>query len=265
MGKKTTISGKCKLCRELKELTFEHIPPRSAFNKNKKYSIVKSDDLYRNFSKYNSKELKPKSRIEQGGIGQYCLCQECNNYLGTNFVREYTDFAKIAKSIIYNNPNDVKCYEFDISDINVLKFLKQVISIFICSNNSLFTEIHPELIEFVTKPKSNNLNERYRVYMYLNSEGPNRNGNFSVTNSHGKVCDFAYSPFGFVLSIDNPKQIMEVSEITDFKNYDESNQPTKIKIVLNKYPTFSPLPLDFRDDKTINSNIAKAFKYMDDD
>jgi len=265
MRNKKTKYGECKLCRESKELTFEHIPPRSAYNKDRKYSIVKSGDLYQNFYKYNSKKLKPKSRIEQGGIGEHCLCEECNNFLGTNYVREYTHFAKIAKSIIYNNPKDVKCYEFDISDINALKFIKQVISIFICSNDSIFTEIHPELLEFVTKPKSNNLHERYRVYMYLNSEGPNRNGNFSITNTHGKVCDFAYSPFGFVLSIDNPNQIMEVSEITEFKNYDESIKSTKVRVRLNKYPTFSPFPLDFRDEKSISSDIAKALKHMNDD
>ena len=39
MSKNTKV-GKCKLCLETKELNFEHIPPRSAFNKETKYYIV---------------------------------------------------------------------------------------------------------------------------------------------------------------------------------------------------------------------------------
>lgn len=32
MGKKKEIIGICKICKEEKKLTYEHFPPKSAFN-----------------------------------------------------------------------------------------------------------------------------------------------------------------------------------------------------------------------------------------
>lgn len=237
----------CRLCKIKKELTFEHIPPRSAFNKNTKYKIIDNTEYYVNFLKYQSKELTYRSRVEQGGLGEFCLCADCNNFLGRNYVNEYTKFAKKAMSILNSAPKNAKGFEFDISDIDLLKFIKQVISIFICSNDIYFTDEYNELIDFVKNSEDSNLPERYRVYMYLNNEGVLKNGGFHLTNNYGIVCEFTYPPFGFVLSIDNPNQIMEVSEITAFKYYNKiKDNVEKLPIILNKYATNYPFPLDFR-------------------
>jgi hypothetical protein len=247
MKKKKTILGICRICKERKELTFEHIPPRSAFNKSSRYFTIDSTEYYQNFEQYNNNEMKPKSKLEQGGLGEYCLCEDCNGFLGSKYVREYKKFAEIAMSIIYNNEDDIKCYEFDISDINLLKFLKQIIAIFVCTNQPVFTDSYPELIEFIRDPNNENLVKRYRVYMYLNNVGQIRTGKLHFTNTHGAICDFAFPPFGFVLSIDNPKRIMEVSEITNFKHYNKLKSLEKLPIILNRYPTHYPFPLDFRE------------------
>lgn len=58
----------CRLCGELKEMTFEHIPPRSAFNDNQKLFTSIQDHL-------DGHRYKKYPR----GIGKYSLCQECNN------------------------------------------------------------------------------------------------------------------------------------------------------------------------------------------
>jgi hypothetical protein len=44
---------------------------------------------------------------------------------------------------------------------------------------------------------------------------------------------------------------MEVSEITSFKNYD-SFLKEEFNMILNKYPTYSPIPLDFRNKEDFN-------------
>jgi len=254
MSNKNTIYGICRICKEKKELTFEHIPPRSAFNKNSRFFVINSTEYYQNFEKYSTKKLKPKSKIEQGGLGEHCLCEDCNNFLGSNYVREYKKFAKIAMSIISTCQENTKCFELDISDINLLKFMKQVIAIFICTNKPVFTDSYPGLIEFIENPNSGNFPERYRVYMYLNNEGQVRNGTIHFTNTHGAICDFTNPPFGFVLSIDNPNRIKEVSEITNFKYYNKLKDIKKLLIMLNKYPSHYPFPLDFRE---INKKAAK--------
>ena len=82
--------------------------------------------------------------------------------------------------------------------------------------------------------------------MYLNNEGKNRNGHIHNTNKYGTVCDFTFRPFGFVLSIDNPDRLNQLSEITNFKYYHKIKALDKLPIILNKYPTHYPFPLDFR-------------------
>lgn len=243
---KGTIVGKCKLCQETKELNFEHIPPRSAFNKETKYYILDQTELYKKAKEYTFENLKPKSRKEQGGIGQFSFCINCNGFLGSKYVRTYKKFAQIAMNVIQSNDKNIKAFGFDISDINLLKFLKQITAIFIASNSHSFTESYPELLEFVKDEKLSHLSKRYRFYMYLNDEGLNRNGHIHFTNLFGTVCEFTFRPFGFVLSIDNPNRIMQLSEITNFKHYDKSKMVEELPIIFNKYPTYYPFPLDYR-------------------
>ncbi|WP_299008509.1 hypothetical protein [uncultured Tenacibaculum sp.] len=245
MKTKKTIKGTCRICKQEKELSFEHIPPKSAFNKNNRFYTISSIDYYQNFEQY--KNEKPNLKIEQGGLGEYCLCVNCNGFLGQMYVREYKKFSHIAMSILNKyEDNYVKSFEFDISDINLLKFLKQITSIFVCSNQPAFTNSYPELIDFIKKPELESLPDKYRFYMYLNNEGHIKNGKFHYTNIHGMVCEFVYPPFGFVLNIDNPNRIMEVTEITNFKHYNKIDKTRKLPIILNKYITHYPFPLDFR-------------------
>ena len=213
MRKRTKV-GKCKLCLETKELNFEHIPPRSAFNKETKYYIVDQTEYYKKAKEYTFENLKPKSRKEQGGVGEYSFCIDCNGFLGSKYVRTYKEFAHIAMNIIQSSDKNAKAFQFDISDINLLNFLKQITSIFIASNNLIFTECYPELLDFVKNENLTKLPEKYRFYMYLNNEGQARNGNIHYTNLYGAICEFTFAPFGFVLSIDNPNQLMKFTEIT---------------------------------------------------
>ena len=37
MANKSTKVGICRLCKESKELSFEHVPPKAAYNKNTRY------------------------------------------------------------------------------------------------------------------------------------------------------------------------------------------------------------------------------------
>tara|TARA_R110002124_G_scaffold187139_1_gene354554 strand:+ start:2753 stop:3517 length:765 start_codon:yes stop_codon:yes gene_type:complete len=249
-----TIVGKCKLCLEIKELNFEHIPPRSAFNKETKYYIVEQTELYQKAKEYTFENLKPKSKKEQGGIGTHSFCINCNNFLGSKYVRTYKEFAQIAMNIIKSNDVNTKAYQFDISGLDLLKFLKQITSIFIASNNDLFGKSYPELLEFVKDENLDDLNNKYRFYMYLNSEGQNRNGHIHFTNHAGTICDFTFPPFGFVLSIDNPNHIMQLTNITAFKNFKKFQKTEIPAIILNKYPTYYPFPLDFRSKEELNGS-----------
>lgn len=45
-------SNICRICKKTKELTFEHIPPRSAFNKNVRYYEIPHEEYWTNCIDY---------------------------------------------------------------------------------------------------------------------------------------------------------------------------------------------------------------------
>ncbi len=144
------------------------------------------------------------------------------------------NFAKINFTII-NETEYFKAIEFNIKgeEVKLKKFLKQITSIFICNNDSCFTEAYPELLEFVRNENYTELPSKYRFYMYLNNEGQIKNGNLTFDNINGGICEFAFPPFGFVLNLENENRIMELSEITDFKFF-EKVKNKDFNIILKK-------------------------------
>lgn len=244
---KGRISGICLLCKEEKELSFEHFPPSSAYNKNTKYFSISHDDYFKNSENESLIDYKPKGKKLQGGLGDECLCESCNNFLGKAYVREYKKWANLGMFAISQNNGDFKACEFTAIDIDFLKIIKQIIAIFICNNRPIFTEIYTGLIEFVLDEKSKVLPSRYKIYTYLNNEGQIRSGNITYTNLFGAVCEFTFRPFGYVLSIDNENNFEQLLEITGLKDIENFEKKLEIQMVLNKYPTYLPfVPMDYR-------------------
>ena len=248
--KEEKIIGICRLCKKNKELSFEHFPPSSAFNKTTKYFSIPHDEFYANSGAESLLNFIPKGKKIQGGLGDYCLCEECNNFLGTTYVREYKKWALMGMHLI--NRDEFKSCSVEISEINYLKIIKQIISIFICNNLPSFTDSYSDLIDFVKDENSKILSPRYRIYIYLNNEGQLRNGNIYYTNLYGIVCEFTFRPFGYVLSIDNNSTFEMLTELTELKNI-LNYEKTGIQMFFNKYPTYLPFPLDYRTKKEIES------------
>lgn len=235
--------GICKLCKEHKKLTFEHFPPRSAFNKNTRYSWISTEE----YLTRNPLDRKHKGIVRQGGVGRYCLCRECNTFLGINYVRSYQDWAESCMYVC-QKMKEKEYIEVTFMEVNPLRILKQIISIFININTLHFTNKHPELLEFVRNPLCAELPRKYKVYAYLNIEGNLRQFAYTYTNKVATIVEFAFPPIGFVLNIDNPSLLgpnERVTEITEFKNFTDSKY-NQFSIGLFKNPTYSPIFLDYR-------------------
>lgn len=248
--------GFCKLCGEESQLTFEHIPPRVAFNKTTRYYSIPLEDYY---TSENLLKFKPKGNVIQGGVGLYCLCKECNSFLGRHYVRAYSDFVNVGMNLVSR-------YQFDkilitVRNLNPLRILKQIASMFISISSSNIHVQCPEIIDFVRQPEKNELSEKYRFFMYLNNDGDYRKIAFpTITNQHGAISELAFPPFGFVLSvdiglklgIDSDFAFRQLTEITSFKNY-KDNRENEFDILLNLLPTHFQLPLDYRDRNQIQT------------
>ena len=244
----------CRICKEKQKLTFEHIPPKVAFNKNTRYYSIPFDEFAKS---PNFIEHKPKGIVHQGGLGYHTLCKDCNGFLNKHYVRSFSKWANIGMDLV--SRYDFNYVQFAASNQNPFRVLKQIISMFISMNKPWFTEEYVELLDFIKNPELKTLPEKYKIYHYLNNKGQIRNLSWTITNKHGIVCELTFPPFGYVLNIDSHTTIKHLTEISGWKNYSDDRNHI-FDIGLYKYPTYLPIPLDYRTKSEIEKNYDKNNK-----
>jgi hypothetical protein len=236
-------NGVCRLCNQETQLSYEHIPPKCAFNKNTKHTV---GSFFEFMKSKQPLEHKVKGKFMQGGIGFHAYCQECNTFLGNEYVRIYKKWAQTG-AIALSNGN-FEAYEYTALKQYPNRILKQIVSMFIGIHDTRFGQQYPELIEFVKNPDSTELNSRFRILTYLNTKGMYRYSEFMVTYMNGniiKCSEITFPPFGYVLLIDNNLEYQHLLDITTFKNV-APNVEMNIDLKIRKLETHRPLPLDYR-------------------
>jgi hypothetical protein len=87
MARRKKVNGVCRICGQYGALSFEHVPPQEAFNKS---TVIE----YTVESWVTKRRVKDKQ--QQGGIGQYTLCETCNSNTGAWYGGEYVKWARIG-------------------------------------------------------------------------------------------------------------------------------------------------------------------------
>ncbi len=247
----------CSLCGTFCELSFEHIPPKSAFNKNTRYKIVAYEEVLK---QENILEAKFKSKIEQGGIGYYSLCRQCNNFLGLNYVNAYTAYSNSFIEFVKKKQFDY--FQLTMHEFEAAKVLKQIASMFISLNTWSFSESHYELRNFILNPNIQDLPSKYRFFNYLKGEGDIRNARVSVIgdlNSATTVMgsEIAFPPLGHVMTIDFKGSLSYHHEITNFKNF-RVDEFVSTDLNVYRLPTHIPMFLDYRSKEQIEKDIKSS-------
>ncbi|WP_339757334.1 hypothetical protein [Algoriphagus aquimarinus] len=246
----------CRICDEYREMTFEHVPPKISFNNKTRYQKTTFFKLIENENPF---KYKLRGKVEQGGVGYYSLCGKCNSYLGLKYVPSFNRYSNSFISL--SNKKDSNYFEIEMHDFEQLKVLKQTISMFLAMNSSLFSKRNRELADFVSNFDSQYLPEKYRVFIYLNSEGQLRNiptmvkGNF---NSGVSVLatELTFPPLGHVLTIDFNGNLPYHHEITNFKNCSVEKKESEF-FKMHRLPTHLPFLLDYRDKQTIELELKE--------
>lgn len=70
--------GKCALCRKECELTFEHIPPRTAYN-SRPIKSVSGDKIMNDNERMPCEISGLHYTNQQQGMEKFSLCKKCNN------------------------------------------------------------------------------------------------------------------------------------------------------------------------------------------
>ena len=149
--------GICRICGKHKKLTFEHVPPQSAFN-SKPVFFQKSIHLLDKKSYFYGKRIRSNQ-----GAGGYYLCENCNNLTGSYYGESYKKFAYIGMMALTNKIWASKFITFEYA-IQPLNILKQTLSMFMSIDTSDQLLNLKGLSSFILDKNSKTLPEKLRVF-----------------------------------------------------------------------------------------------------
>ena len=150
--------GLCRLCGEHKPLSFEHIPPKSAFNDSQRLFQTMQDLLAgRSRSKF------------RGGIGKNTLCERCNNLTGRWYGGAFADWSKQGLELFDKfGRQPPLALPFYIRPLNVIK---QITVMALAMAAEQTQNYHYELRRFVLNKEQRYLPPKYNVHAYFNMNG----------------------------------------------------------------------------------------------
>jgi hypothetical protein len=241
------LVGPCHLCGVVTELSYEHVPPRSAFNDNPVW-VLRGDVVIR-----ADLENLPRGKQQQRGAGEYTLCHRCNNDTGSWYGTAFAAFAAQAARILLATRGEASLYYS--YHILPLRVLKQIVCMFMSTNSSSFRTAHPELVTFVLNRRSVGLPSKYRFYIYYNAGDRARFAGVSGaldsnTRQIRVLTEMTFPPLGYVLCLSGPPPDDRLIEVTHFARYlyDEFRHlPLRVPVL----PVFTYFPGDYRDRETV--------------
>ena len=258
---KKNHEGYCRICNEFGKLTYEHIPPKSALN-DKEARIYTGDSyiqLMCDKNRYPWETDGVKYKLLQKGLGDYTLCEKCNNITGKLYGEEYKKWFNAAIKSIVDNSEEHKNAErvvFKLRNVHPGRFIRQILSI-ICSTYPGFTKMYPYVKELI-------LNKDYvfsdipdfKIFMYLLKNPYNGwfNCAMSIDGNIKHINEINLYPFGFCISLSNTNE--DEADITKFINCSYNNV-YEIDITMNVHEKNNVVPMDFRTKQEIVKESEK--------
>src|SRR5690606_32841110 len=153
--------GTCRLCGRNGKLSYEHVPPKSAFND----SIA----VVRKIDQYLAEERGERTRgdLQRRGAGGYTLCEKCNNCTGSWYGDEYVSWARSIAPRVFDYKGELRQVTLSMFCVRPLRFLKQCITCLFSVNPEEFGTRHPYLRQFVLNRDLRGLPPQYDVYLTL--------------------------------------------------------------------------------------------------
>jgi len=256
--KSRNIEGICHLCGEEGKLSFEHVPPKAAFN-NKRTIQVQLEDLI----KLGPDEF-PKGPEKQGGVGDYTLCERCNSITGHWYGRYFVDLCYQGFELLSRTNGKPSLYY--LYYIFPLPVIKQIMAMFFSVTHPGFSDANKELVSFVLCKEKKYLPKKYRLYIYLNPKGQLRYHGIiakaNICNGETNIfSEITYPPFGYVLTIDSKPPDERLYDITHFTRYNY-NDFKVMQLRLPVLPTHrAELPGDYRTEEEINEAYLKSLAF----
>ncbi|MGM9958249.1 MAG: hypothetical protein ACI32B_03260 [Erysipelotrichaceae bacterium] len=245
--------GKCMICGKEGELTFEHIPPKKAYNNTptKTYGFDEFNTLICDENRLPWDYSGLTYNNSQRGSGKFSLCEKCNNITGRYYGAEYSRIANDTISNFLMNESKVK--EAKVLSVTYsmypLRFIKQIISMF-CSVTQGLVECFPEIKELLLNKEYVIANPKFKVFMFfMKNQRDIIFGPICIGNSEGNtimLSSMDIYPFGFIFDYDgkydNKKHLFDITRMLSFP-YDKKAETEITAPIVERQ---MPFPLDFR-------------------
>lgn len=223
-GKEEKIKhGICLLCSQNKKLSFEHVPPQTAFNQ-KPIFVQKAEHLTEQSSPLFGKRMRSNR-----GFGGYTLCESCNNNTGDWYARDFGSFVQQGMEILLNAEPHLYVITgmYTIKPLNVLK---QILTMFMSADHSKHLSSQKELVDFILDKEKVRMPRQYKVYIYSNHSNKKRMMGYQIvfkpTLGVQKWSEINFEPFGYLLAEDSGpahKDMCDISSFGDFAYNQEVN------------------------------------------
>jgi hypothetical protein len=241
--------GQCHICGNVGALSFEHVPPRSAFN-DRPIIRIAMEKVMR-----DGLDVERTGKTDQRGSGAFSLCHKCNNDTGGWYARAFADWCHDGYDILERTNGGSTGFQIDAHDIYPLRVLKQIVTMFFSVNSPDFAGDHPDLVKFVLDKEHKYLNPRYRVAAYFNPIGGLRRAPLSTlydifSRRRSYFSEIAHFPFGYVLAIDSELSDDRLFDITHFSRHEYSERRW-VTMWLPVLATHMPWPGDYRPESQI--------------
>ena len=259
-----SVFGNCRICGEHKKLSFEHVPPRSAFN-NHRAVIKRLPDF---INKDPDDYFKKGGKISQKGVGDHTLCEKCNNDTGGWYGDAFAEWAHRGMDLLgYAQGHPSLYYTFHIYPLRVIK---QIVCMFFSTNDDRFRYNHPDLVKFVLNKHERLLNPKIRIFAFY-SASPRRRyvggatkaeidpdeinpdtidsflskirGDFDIGRG---LSELAFPPIGYLMTFDSEPPDSQLVDISFFARYTYDDW-TSIALRLPALPVYTYFPGDYRD------------------
>lgn len=247
-------SGECCICGLIGPLSYEHVPPESAFNKSRVF-IAHPATLFPSLAKVNHQGIK--GRVNQRGAGGYTICEPCNNRAGRWYVRRYVEWAEQGMRYLLAQP---KGYSLSLPfRIAPLPVIKQIICMFASACGPGLFNSSVELRKFVLDRTFNELHPRFQIYCSFMSHDSTMARQTGITGvldaSRGGLqtetfSEIAFPPYIYLLYIESKPSEWRMQNISFFAS---SNYHNVRQIHLNLYlnEINSAFPGDYRTTREI--------------
>jgi hypothetical protein len=226
-------------------LTYEHVPPASAYNSYPAEMYLYDDWLER------VKTGRGRFEIQQRGTGYYALCVECNSTRGgTWYVPEFERWVGVGAELLRGVPDDAPnnggvVATAQLQHLRPALFAKQVVMMPLTINEPALGVEYPELREFVLHRNARGLPTRHRLFLSLFRGDVARWAGLYVAmqvDSFGQpklppilATDLLYPPFAYTLTIDEADTLPREGEITHFTSFGPDDEPElELTIGLNE-------------------------------